>query len=80
MGALLISSLIVFPALTSMRVCRSFKSVTICGVIVSVVCFVIGIIISFTKGVPAGAGVVVINLGAFAAFSIAGIIRNVLAK
>lgn len=80
MGALLISSLIVFPALTSMRVCRSFKSVTICGVIVSVVCFAIGIIISFTKGVPAGAGVVVINLAAFAVFSIAGVIRNSLGK
>ncbi len=39
MGALLISSLIIFPALTSMRLCKKFKSVTICSAIVSVTCF-----------------------------------------
>ncbi|MBQ2678577.1 MAG: metal ABC transporter permease [Firmicutes bacterium] len=80
MGALLISSLIVFPALTSMRLCKSFKSVTICGVIVSIVCFIIGIVISFTKGVPAGAGVVVVNLAAFVIFTLIGIIKNSTAK
>ena len=80
MGALLISGLIVFPALTSMRLCKSFKSVTVCGVLVSVVCFIIGIVISFTKAVPAGAGVVVVNLGAFAVFSAVGLVKNSISK
>ena len=47
MGALLISSLIIFPALTAMRICRSFKGVVICSAVVSVVCFVIGMAASY---------------------------------
>ncbi len=68
MGAMLISSLIIFPALTSMRVFKSFKSVVISAAILSVVCFVIGIVISFVWSVPAGAAVVVVNLIAFLLF------------
>ena len=70
MGAMLISSLIIFPALTAMRVLRSFKSVVICAAVLSVVCFVIGIAISFAWSVPVGAGIVVVNLAAFLIFSV----------
>lgn len=68
MGTLLISSLIIFPALTSMRVFKSFKSVIICSGVVSVVCFFIGIVASFIFEIPAGASVVVINLIMFLLF------------
>lgn len=70
MGAMLISSLIIFPALTSMRVCKSFKSVVINSGILSVTCFFIGIVISFGFSIPTGASVVVVNLAAFCGFSI----------
>jgi len=68
MGALLISSLIIFPALTSMRVFSSFKLVVICSAILSVVCFFIGIILSFALATPAGASIVIVNLVAFCLF------------
>ncbi len=68
MGALLISSLIIFPAVTSMRVFKSFKSVVICSAAVSVFCFVAGIVISFAWSVPAGAAVVAVNLTVFFLF------------
>jgi len=76
MGAMLISSLIIFPALTSMRVYRSFKGVVICSSVLSVICFFIGIIISFAFSIPAGASVVVINLAAFGIFSAAGVLMK----
>lgn len=76
MGAMLISSLIIFPALTSMRVCNSFKRVVITSAIVSVVCFFAGLFISFAFSMPAGASVVAINAIAFVIFSIAGIIKR----
>ena len=71
MGAMLISSLIIFPALTAMRVLRSFKSVVVCAAVLSVVCFVIGIAISFAWSVPVGAGIVV-SLGAVLGVSAVG--------
>jgi len=67
-GALLISSLILFPALTSMRMCKKFKSVTICAACVSVACFFIGIVVSYSYATPAGASVVMVNIAAFALF------------
>lgn len=72
MGALLISSLIIFPALTSMRVCNSFKSVVICSAVLSVICFFIGIVISFAFSIPTGASVVAVNLIAFCIFAAVG--------
>ena len=72
MGAMLISSLIIFPALTAMRVCKSFRSVTICAAIVSVFCFFIGLFMSYLLSTPAGASVVVVNIFAFILFSIIG--------
>jgi len=76
MGAMLISSLIIFPALTSMRVCRSFRSVVTVSAIVSVICFFVGLFISFAFSMPAGASVVAVNAATFGVFSIAGIIRR----
>jgi len=71
MGALLISSLIIFPALTSMRLCKRFISVTICSAIVSVICFFTGVTISYVKAAPTGASVVIVNIIAFLLFWLA---------
>jgi zinc transport system permease protein len=68
MGAMLISSLIIFPALTSMRICKKFISVTVCSAIISVVCFFIGVVISYLYATPTGASVVLINIFAFFLF------------
>jgi zinc transport system permease protein len=68
MGALLISSLVIFPALTSMRICKRFKSVTICSAVVSVICFCIGIFTSYIYATPTGATIVIINIIAFMLF------------
>jgi len=72
-GALLISALVIFPALSAMRVFKSFKAVTICSVIVSVVCAVAGILISIAAGTPLGATVVVVDIAGFFAFSAIGL-------
>ncbi|HIX63432.1 MAG TPA: metal ABC transporter permease [Candidatus Mediterraneibacter colneyensis] len=76
MGALLISSLIIFPALTSMRVCRTFKSVIVNSAVISVVCLVIGITVSYVWGTPAGASVVMVNIAALLVYSLIGLLRN----
>ncbi len=76
MGALLISSLIIFPALTSMRVCKHFKTVMISSAIVSVVCFFVGIVISYVYATPTGASVVAVNILLFGAFSLVGWIKG----
>ena len=76
MGTMLISSLIIFPALTSMRVFKTFKSVVISSAILSVVCFLIGIVISFVFSPPAGPSIVVVNLAAFAIFSVMGTVKK----
>jgi zinc transport system permease protein len=68
MGALLISSLIIFPALTSMRLCKRFSSVTICSAAVSVACFFFGVVASYVYNTPTGASVVIINIVLFALF------------
>lgn len=74
MGTLLISGLIVFPALTSMGVFKKFKSVIICSAIVSVICFIVGMFGSYIFSTPAGASVVVANLITFIVFRIIGTI------
>ncbi len=77
MGTLLISALIIFPSLTSMRLFKNFRSVIISSVVVSLVCFFAGMFISFGFNTPAGATVVIINLILFIIFSIvAKIIRR----
>lgn len=69
MGAMLISSLIIFPALTSMRLFKSFRAVVISSGILSVLCFCIGMVMSYCVSTPAGASVVLVNL-AFFLFSV----------
>ena len=76
MGALLISSLIIFPALTSMRVCRTFRGVIISSAVVAVICLVAGIMVSYLCSTPAGASVVMANIAALAVFSAVGALRN----
>lgn len=65
MGTLLISSLIVFPALSAMRVCKRFSAVTICSAVISVICFVIGIYFSFLHSTPTGASIVIADILVF---------------
>ena len=77
MGTLLISSLIIFPALTSMRVCKRFFSVIVCSAIVAVVSFVTGIVCSYCFSTAAGATVVVVNLILFLCFTLAAKIKSV---
>ncbi len=75
-GALLISALVIFPALSAMRVFKNFKAVTICSVIVSVVCAVLGILISIVAGTPIGSTIVAVEIAGFLTFSIAGFITR----
>ena len=71
-GSLLISALVIFPALSAMRVCRRFRSVVICSSIVSVSCAVVGIIISIILSTPVGPTIVGINIIAFLGFFAVG--------
>lgn len=68
MGTMLISSLVIFPALTAMRVFRRFSHVMLASAAISVVCFFAGITVSFISAIPAGASVVVANCAAFLIF------------
>ncbi len=72
MGALLISSLIIFPSLSAMRVCKKFKSVILTSAIISVLCFIIGLITSYIFSTPTGATVVLINIVVFMILAIIG--------
>jgi zinc transport system permease protein len=74
MGALLISSLIIFPALSSMRVFRSFRGVIIFSAFLSMVCFFWGIAASYAFDTPAGASIVIVNLLAFGICGVIGLI------
>ena len=76
MGAMLISSLIIFPALTSMRIFKSFISVTICSAILAVINFTIGLICSYVFSIPAGASVVVVNLAVFIIFGVVSAVKK----
>lgn len=70
MGALLISSLIIFPTMSSMRLCKSFRSVVVSSSLVSVLCFVIGLILSIKYEAPTGASVVCVNIYLLAVLTI----------
>lgn len=76
MGALLISSLIIFPALTAMRVCRHYRSVILCAAAVSVISFVLGMTVSFLLATPAGASIVIVDIAMYLIFWAAGAIRG----
>lgn len=76
MGAMLISSLVIFPALTAMRLFKSFRGVVIASGVLSLVCFCVGIVFSYAASAPAGASVVLVNLAAFVLFSLAAFARG----
>ena len=81
LGTLLISALIIFPSLTSMRVCRRFKTVVISSVIISVLCVVAGLFTSFYfDNIPVGATIVIYNLLGFLLFTIVGFILKLRKK
>ncbi len=71
-GSLLISALVIFPALSAMRVFKSFKAVTICSAVFSVVCALLGILISVLAGTPVGSTIVAADIIGFVLFTIAG--------
>ena len=71
-GSLLISALLIFPALAAMRVFKSFLSVTVCAAVLSVCCALLGILVSIVGGTPVGSTIVVADIAAFAAFSMIG--------
>jgi len=73
-GSLLISALVIFPALSAMRVFKSFRSVTVCSAVVSVVCSVSGLLISILAGTPVGSTIVAADLAAFLIFTIVGVL------
>lgn len=76
MGALLISSLIIFPTVTSMRICKSYKGVVISSAVVSVICFLIGLLISVGYDTPTGASIVCVNIFALIIFSLIGYVLS----
>lgn len=76
MGSLLISSLIIFPALTSMRVCKSFRSVVICSAVISLVGFFVGLFGSLAADTAPGATVVIVNVIMFSLFTVIAKIRE----
>jgi zinc transport system permease protein len=75
-GSLLISALVIFPALSAMRVFKSFFSVTVCSAILSVVCTLIGMIISIVGGTPVGSTIVAVDITAFLIFAVIGKVRG----
>ena len=75
-GSLLISALIIFPALSAMRVYQNFRAVTICSAVLSVCCAALGILISILAGTPVGSTIVAVDLAAFFVFSLLGCIKG----
>ena len=71
-GSLLISALVIFPALSAMRVYKSFLSVTVCSATLGVVCALIGIVISILADTPVGSTIVAVNVFGFLIFCAAG--------
>jgi zinc transport system permease protein len=74
-GSLLISALIIFPAMSAMRVFRSFKGVTVCSAVLSVACALAGMLISIATGTPVGSTIVAADIAAFFIFSILARLR-----
>ena len=75
MGSLLISSLIIFPTLSSMQYFKKFKSVVISSVFIAVISFTIGLVVSYNYSTPTGATIVIINLIVFIAFKMISYLR-----
>ena len=71
-GSLLISALVIFPALSSMRVFKNFKAVVVSSGIISVICSSIGLVLALLNSTPVGATIVAVDIVCFIMFSIAG--------
>ena len=76
MGTMLISSIIIFPALSSMRIFKTFKNVVISSGIISVFSFLFGIYFSYTLNISTGAMIVIVNLFIFVILTISKIIEK----
>ncbi len=74
-GSLLITALVIFPAISAMKLFRSFRAVTICAAVISVICALIGMIISILFGTPVGSTIVVVDMAAFGLATLAGRLR-----
>lgn len=79
-GSLLISALVIFPALSAMRVFKSFRSVTICAAVLSVCCALLGILTAILAGTPVGSTIVAVDILAFGICTLAGALRGGIKK
>ena len=79
-GSLLISALIIFPAMSAMRVFRSFRGVTVCSAALSVTCALLGILISILWSTPVGSTIVAVDIGAFLLFCLIAKVRGGISK
>lgn len=77
MGAILIASLIIFPPLSAMRLCGSFKGVTIVSAVSSLVCFMVGLFLSYGLDLPSGPLIVLVNAACFLLFMLIRFLRGV---
>ena len=75
-GSLLISALVIFPALSAMRLFKSFRSVTVCSAVLSVGCALLGLLIAIVAGTPVGSTIVAVDIVAFAVFSLLGAVSG----
>lgn len=75
-GSLLISALVIFPALSAMRVFKSFKAVTVCSALLSVTCALLGLLIAIVGGTPVGSTIVAVDIVAFGLFTLIGTIKR----
>ncbi len=75
-GSLLISALVIFPAVTAMQLFKSFRNVTIASALISVVCACCGLLVAVFRGTPVGSTIVVADLVVFVIFYIIGIVRS----
>ena len=80
MGALLISSLIIFPVLTAMRIGKRYLTVTLLSAGVAIAGFLLGMLVSYVYEAPSGASIVCVNIVLFVLFAIAGAIKNAITK
>jgi zinc transport system permease protein len=76
-GSLLISALVIFPALSAMRIFKSFKSVTVFSVVFSVVCALMGILLSILAGTPVGSTIVAVDAAGFVICAVAGRVKGI---
>jgi len=75
-GALLVSALVVFPALSAMRVFKSFFTVTVAAAIISVVCSLVGILVAILAGTPVGSTIVAADIVAFGSFYLLSLVSQ----